>query len=93
VTGIVVKDILSAENTSSGGGLSVLTARETEVLRLMAEGVCTKAIACHLNIGTKTVETHQFRMKKKLGISNVAGLTRFAIREGLIGADEMPSPL
>jgi DNA-binding NarL/FixJ family response regulator len=89
VTGIVVDDILSVENEPLGNNLSVLSNREIEVLRLMAVGVCTKDIALRMNIGIKTIETHQFRMKKKLGIDHVAGLTRFAIREGLICDGEM----
>lgn len=89
VTGIVVNDILAVEDMPPGNSLSMLSEREIEVLRLMAEGVCTKDIADRMKIGIKTIETHQFRMKKKLGIIHLAGLTRFAVHEGLICSGEL----
>ena len=61
-----------------------LTARELEVLTLVAEGLCNKEIADRLNIGTRTVETHRERLMRKLDIHSIAGLTRFAVSKGLI---------
>jgi len=92
VTGIVVDDILAVDNMPSANASSLLSNRETEVLRLMAEGVSSKDIALRLNLGLKTIETHQFRMKKKLGIEHVAGLIRFAVREGLFCDGKMLPP-
>jgi DNA-binding NarL/FixJ family response regulator len=66
-------------------GMFKLTSREREVLQLMAEGNATKAIAFHLHLSVKTVETHRRRLMTKLGIDNVAGLTKYAVREGLTG--------
>ena len=63
---------------------SVLTSREREVLQLLAEGRSTKQIALHLRLSAKTVETHRMQVMKKLDIHSIAGLTRFAIREGLV---------
>lgn len=60
-----------------------LSNRERQVLKFMAEGHSTKAIANLLNISVKTVETHQQNIKYKLGIKSIVGLTKFAVREGL----------
>ena len=61
-----------------------LTAREQEVLTHIADGLCNKEIACRLNIGTRTVETHRERLMRKLDIHSIAGLTRFAVAKGMI---------
>lgn len=63
---------------------SALTERERGVLRLLAEGYRTADIAAELGIGSKTVETHRSRIMLKLGIRNLAGLVKFAIRSGII---------
>jgi two-component system nitrate/nitrite response regulator NarL len=68
---------------------SDLTPREREVLTQIAEGLCNKEIACRLNIGTRTVETHRERLMRKLNIHSIAGLTRFAALKGLITVPEM----
>lgn len=64
--------------------LASLTARQSEILKLIAEGHSTKEIAGKLNISVKTVESHRAKLAEKLGIHDVAGLVRFAIRIGLI---------
>ena len=61
-----------------------LTGREREVLILIAEGLSNKEIACQLSVGVRTVETHRERTMRKLNIHTVAGLTRYAIRQGLV---------
>lgn len=66
-----------------------LTAREREVLTHIAEGLCNKEIACLLDIGTRTVETHRERLMHKLNIHSIAGLTRFAVAKGLITVPEL----
>jgi DNA-binding NarL/FixJ family response regulator len=53
------------------------------VLQLIAEGHNTKEIAFMLDVSIKTVETHRQQLMKKLNLQSVAGLTRYAIREGL----------
>jgi two-component system response regulator NreC len=61
-----------------------LTARELQVLQLVAEGKSTKEAAQLLGIGYKTAETHRTRIMKKTDIHDTAGLVRYALRRGLI---------
>ena len=61
-----------------------LTTREAEVLQLIAEGRANKQIAAELCISIKTVEKHRQQVMNKLGIHDVAGLTRHAIAKGII---------
>jgi DNA-binding NarL/FixJ family response regulator len=61
-----------------------LSGRERQVLQLVAEGQTTKEIARVLGVSAKTAESHRTRIMKKLGIHNVAGLVRYAIRRGLL---------
>jgi DNA-binding NarL/FixJ family response regulator len=65
-----------------------LTDREREVLQLLAEGKTSKEIAGSLGVSPKTVEAHRRQIMDKLDIHNVAGLTKYAIREGLTSVDE-----
>ncbi len=71
-------------------GMPSLTSREQEVLRHIAEGESNKAIADQLEIGVRTVETHRERIMRKLEIHSVAGLTRFALAQGMVSL--VPSP-
>jgi DNA-binding NarL/FixJ family response regulator len=66
---------------------SDFTKKEREVLQLIAEGEKTKDIADKLFISVKTVETHRRNIMRKLNIFSVAGLTRFAIKEGLVSLE------
>jgi DNA-binding NarL/FixJ family response regulator len=61
-----------------------LSPRERQVLRLIAEGKSTKEVASVLGISVKTADSHRTRLMEKLDIHEVAGLTRYAIREGLV---------
>jgi DNA-binding NarL/FixJ family response regulator len=61
-----------------------LTSREIEVLQLIAEGKANKETAAELGIGLKTVEKHREHLMEKLNIHDTAGLTRYAISEGII---------
>lgn len=75
---------------SSGGKkepFAQLTTREREVLALIAEGQSNKEIANRLGIGVRTIETHRERIMRRLSIHSVAGLTKFAIANGLISLD------
>ncbi len=63
---------------------SRLTNREREVLVHIADGLSNKEIAHHLSIGVRTVETHRERIMRKLDIHTVAGLTRFALTQGMV---------
>jgi DNA-binding NarL/FixJ family response regulator len=62
---------------------SALTPRETEVLARVADGQSTKEIAFELGCSVKTIETHRANLMSKLGINNVASLTKYALRQGL----------
>jgi two-component system, NarL family, response regulator NreC len=83
ITDVVIKDYLQTLSKGDVSAFSVLTAREREVLQLLAEGRSTKEIAASLNVSVKTVETHRQQIMDKLNIRSVAELTKYAIREGL----------
>ena len=72
------------KGSTEGPSPTNLTNREREVLIHIADGFSNKEVACRLNVGTRTVETHRERIMRKLNIHNVAGLTRFAIAKGLV---------
>ncbi|HKC17202.1 MAG TPA: response regulator transcription factor [Steroidobacteraceae bacterium] len=63
---------------------NTLSARERQVLQLIAEGKTTRDIAALIHVSAKTVETHRARLMQKLGIHEIAGLVRYAIRKGLV---------
>jgi len=69
------------------GPAEQLTPRQREILQLIAEGKSTKDIAITLNVSVKTVETHRKDLMERLGIHDVPGLVRFAIRVGIIKAE------
>jgi two-component system response regulator NreC len=63
---------------------ATLTAREKEVLKMLAEGNSVKEIACTLNLSVKTVEAHKFNLMRKLDIHNKAQLVQYAIQKKII---------
>ena len=64
--------------------LDALTPRQRQILQLVAEGLGTRQIAERLYLSVKTVESHRIQMMQRLGIFDVPGLVRFAIRNGLV---------
>lgn len=80
---VVVKDYIHRSEGTDTTAFSVLTAREREVLQLLAEGKTTKEIALRLCLSVKTIETHRQQIMAKLNIQSIAKLTKYAIREGL----------
>jgi DNA-binding NarL/FixJ family response regulator len=76
------------ESTAARPSLEVLTPRQREVLRLIAEGHSSKDIALTLNISVKTVETHRSQLMDRLNIHDIAGLVRYSIRMGLVNIDD-----
>jgi DNA-binding NarL/FixJ family response regulator len=64
----------------------MLTAREGEVLELIAEGLSSKEMASDLGVSLKTIDSHRSNLMEKLDIHKVSGLVRFAIRTGLVQA-------
>jgi DNA-binding NarL/FixJ family response regulator len=73
--------------TSDETPSELLTARQREILQLIAEGKTTKDIAALLDLSIKTIETHRKQLMDRLGIHDVAGLVRYAIRSGIIKPD------
>ena len=65
-----------------------LSEREAEILQMISEGKSSKDIASSLAISVKTVETHRQHIMQKVGVHNVAALTKYAIREGLTSLEE-----
>ncbi len=65
-------------------GTFPISNREREVLIAIANGLSNKEIASRLGVGVRTVETHRERIMRKLGIHTIAGLTRFALQNGLL---------
>jgi DNA-binding NarL/FixJ family response regulator len=76
--------VAEAVRTGTPPGQEALSAREREVLQLVAEGKTTKEIGVILGVSTKTADAHRTRLMQKLDIHDIAGLTRYAIRSGLI---------
>ncbi|RLD10838.1 DNA-binding response regulator [candidate division KSB1 bacterium] len=83
IAAVVIKDYIQSSRREKSADLDALSSRERETLQLLAEGKTTKQIAGELFISVKTVETHRQNVMKKLGISNLADLVKFAVREGL----------
>jgi two-component system NarL family response regulator len=71
--------------TPKGGGVrETLTGREQTILLQLAQGQSNKEVAQTLDISVRTVETHRKNIKRKLGISSTAGLTRYALEHGVL---------
>jgi len=83
VAGVVVDALLDGGRDGKGTLYRLLTAREREVLQLVAEGRSTRDIAGLLHVSVKTVETHRRRIMGKLDLHSVAELTRYAVQQGL----------
>jgi DNA-binding NarL/FixJ family response regulator len=69
---------------SLGYGREALTSREQTILLELAQGRSNKEVAVALDISVRTVETHRKNIKRKLGISSTAGLTRYAMEHGVL---------
>jgi DNA-binding NarL/FixJ family response regulator len=80
----LIRNYLDRARQGEEGPDNVLTPREEEILKLVAEGHSSKAIADTLVISVKTVERHRANMLQKLGMRDRLELTRYAIRAGLI---------
>lgn len=89
----IAHEVLSAALSSeqprqSNPPISRLTARQLEILRLVARGKSTREIAAGLGLSIKTVESHRAHIMKRLQIFDVAGLVLHAVREGVISLDD-----
>jgi DNA-binding NarL/FixJ family response regulator len=83
---IDAEQVQQFERRASAGEseLDALTPRQRQILQLVVEGLGTRQIAERLYLSVKTVESHRMQMMQRLGIFDVPGLVRFAIRNGLV---------
>lgn len=81
-----VMEMLIAKEGEKSGSIETLSAREREVLQLIAEGHTNTAIAAKLTLSVRTVEAHRARIMAKLRIRSQAELVRFAVQQGLVEA-------
>lgn len=83
----LVMNILARQHTKTNGNGHVteeLTKRESQILKLLADGVTNKEIAYHLNLSTRTIDAHRRNIMEKLNVSNSAQLIRVGIEKNLI---------
>ena len=81
---IVLNQYLEEAGADASGNSVKLTTRERQVLSMIAEGQSNKEMANHLGVGVRTIETHRERVMNKLNIHSVAGLTKYAITNGIV---------
>lgn len=91
VVGIALNDLqpaightITVDKRAGDSKKKVLTAREIEVLRLLADGLTTKAAAVRLGVSFKTAACHRSRILQKLDVDTIVLAVRWAIREGIV---------
>ena len=87
VAGVVMREAVGLGGQTRGAAYAGLSSREREVVQLLAEGCTVREIGTKLSISPRTVESHRKNVLDKMGLRNLADLTRFAIREGLVSTD------
>jgi DNA-binding NarL/FixJ family response regulator len=92
IASIVVEGYRAQRREAGEASASQLTAKEREIVQLLAEGYSTKEIAARLNVSAKTVGTHREHIMSKLRLGSIAELTRYAIREGLTSLETSRDP-
>ena len=90
---ILANFIASSTSVEEESGFDQLSAREREVLKLVAEGHTNRAVARMMNVSIKTVEKHRSNLMTKLDIQDLTGLIRAALRYGLIFLEEPDVPI
>jgi DNA-binding NarL/FixJ family response regulator len=85
ISDVLARDYVRVIGRDGASAFVVLSAREREVLQLIAEGRSTREVAAELNVSIKTIETHRRQIMEKLDIHSIAELTKYAIREGITG--------
>lgn len=84
----IIEDVLRTDEPGpTARGDYRLTPRQREILHLIARGYATREIAVQLHVSVKTVESHRAQLMQRLNIHDVASLTRFAIRNGIVPPD------
>jgi DNA-binding NarL/FixJ family response regulator len=87
VTQLVLEDYVRGTDARASSTPRVsVTAREREIVQLLAEGRSNKEVAATLNLSTKTVEAHRANVMRKLRLRSVSDLVRYAVRNGLVEA-------
>jgi len=83
------RELASVETTRAGapGPLESLSARERQVLQLVVEGHSSAEIAALVHLSPKSVDTYRSRLMKKLGVSDITALVKFAVQHGLTPGD------
>lgn len=84
VAGLLVKALVQARTNANHPHLDPLTRREREVAQLLVEGLASRAVANRLGITPKTVDTHRAAIMRKLSMTSMADLVRYAIRHRLV---------
>jgi DNA-binding NarL/FixJ family response regulator len=87
LTGSVIAAYVRNATSDSSDPYDLLTTREREVLHLAAEGHSSTEIATRLSISPRTVETHRYRVMRKLGLRTQTDLVRYAMQRGLLSLD------
>jgi DNA-binding NarL/FixJ family response regulator len=90
VSDLVLNTLTGSEADETPDGYEQLTAREREILKLIAEGYTNKAIADTLHLSIKTIEKDRSRLIDKLETRDLAGLIRIAMKHGLVLPGEKP---
>lgn len=85
---ILVRDAISRDDGTDSAAGSVLSDRELQVLKLVAEGFSSREIAEQIYISTKTVETYRARFAEKLGLKSRAQIVRYALNLGLLSSEK-----
>lgn len=90
---VLVQDVLVKKGTRAGstGPVNILSDRELQVLRLVAQGYSSAQIAKQIFVGVKTVETYRSRFAEKLGLRTRSDVIRFAVQMGLLTPEMLES--
>ncbi|HLW51694.1 MAG TPA: response regulator transcription factor [Candidatus Angelobacter sp.] len=89
----LVRDALRGTGAQSAAAQRpVLSTRESQVLKMVAEGFSSKEIAAQIFVSTKTVETYRARIAEKLGLDSRAALVRYALESGVLSTDKLATP-
>lgn len=84
---VTIEDVLRTDEPGHAIRDNRLTPRQREILHFIARGYATREIAVQLHVSVKTVESHRAQLMQRLNIHDVAGLTRYAIRNGMVPTD------
>jgi DNA-binding NarL/FixJ family response regulator len=87
ITEVVLDDYIPYIANIDKSDKEHLTERERQIVQMLTEGMSTKQIALHLHVSPKTTDANRRRIMNKLGISSIAELTKYAIREGITSTE------